>query len=81
MPQWPCLSYSVAIMPVDGPFSQVTLARHKKRRLGDLEAVVAASLAERYEAQLQTDGSILLVLAGGVTRPPVGRTTSAIPSV
>ena len=32
---------------------------------------MAASLAERYEAQLQLDGSILLVLAGGVTRLPV----------
>ena len=32
---------------------------------------MAASLAERYEAQLQLDGSILLVLAGGVTGLPV----------
>ena len=58
-------------MPVAGPFSQVTSARHRKRRLGDLEAVVATSLAECYEAQLQPDGSILLVFAGGVTGPPV----------
>ena len=32
---------------------------------------MAASLAEPYEAQLQPDGSILMVLAGGVTRPLV----------
>ena len=58
-------------MPVAGPVSQVTPARHQKRRLADLKAVVAALLAERYEVQLQLDGSILLVLAGGVTGPPV----------
>ena len=59
------------MMPVARPLSQVTSARHHKRRLGALEAVGAASLAERYEAQLQPDGSILLVLTGGVTGPPV----------
>ena len=58
-------------MPIAGPFSQVTSARREKRRLGDLEAVVAAWLAERYEAQLQPNASILQVLAGGVTAPPV----------
>ena len=65
-PQCPRLSSRVAIMPVASPFSQVTSARHQKRRLGDVEVV-----EERYEAQLQPHGSILLMLAGGVTGPPV----------
>ena len=58
-------------MPVGGPFAHVTSALHQQPEIGDLEAVVAASLAERYEAQLQPYNSILLVLAGGVTGPPV----------
>ena len=41
----------------------MTLLRHHKRRLGDLAAVVAATLAECHAAQLQPDGSIHLVLA------------------
>ena len=58
-------------MPVAGPFSHVTLARHVKRRLGDLEVVVPASLAKRYGAQLQPYGGILLVLGSDLTRLPV----------
>ena len=45
-------------MPVAGPFSQVTSARHWKGRLCDLEAVVGASVAERYEASRRSFSSL-----------------------
>ena len=54
-------------MQFAGLFSQVTSTGHLKWRLGDLDVVVAALLAERFEAQLQPDGSMLLLLTSGVT--------------
>ena len=49
-------------MPVKGPISLVTSHRHIRRRVGDLEAVVTAELREPYKAEVQPDGSVLLVL-------------------
>ena len=49
-------------MPEKGPFSLVTSDRHIRRRVGDLEAVVTAKLREPYRAEVQADGSTLLVL-------------------
>ena len=49
-------------MPEKGPFSLVTSDRHITHRVDDLEAVVTAELRERYRAEVQPDGSILLVL-------------------
>ena len=49
-------------MPEKGPFSLVTSDRHITRRVGYLEAVVTAHLREPYRAEVQPDGSILLVV-------------------
>ena len=48
-------------MPPKRPFSLLGTQRQRATPLEDLEAVVAASLCEQYRAELQPDGSILLV--------------------
>ena len=48
-------------MPPKRPFSLLGTQCQRATRLEDLEAVVAASLCEQYRAELQPDGSILLV--------------------
>ena len=48
-------------MPSKCPFSLLGTQRQRATRLEDLEAVVAASLCEQYQSELQPDGSILLV--------------------
>ena len=46
----------------------MTSDRHIRRRLGELEAVVTAELRQPNRAELQPDGSILLVLERSNTR-------------
>ena len=48
-------------MPPKRPFSLLGTQRQRATRVEDLEAGLAASLCEEYRAQLQPDGSILLV--------------------
>ena len=48
-------------MPPKRPFSLFGTQRERATRIEHLEAAVAASLCEEYRAELQPDGSILLV--------------------
>ena len=48
-------------MPPKRPFSLLGTQRQRATRIEHLEAAVAASLCEEYRAELQPDGSILLV--------------------
>ena len=48
-------------MPPKRPLSPLGKHCQRATRREDLEAVVAASLCEQYRAELQPDGSILLV--------------------
>ena len=48
-------------MPPKRPFSLLGTQCQHANSLEDLEAVVAGSRRERYRAELQPDGSILLV--------------------
>ena len=48
-------------MPPKRPFSVLGTQRQRATRIEHLEAAVAASLCEEYRAELQPDGSILLV--------------------
>ena len=48
-------------MPRERPFSLLGTQRQRATRIKHLEAAVAASLCEEYRAELQPDGSILLV--------------------
>ena len=48
-------------MPPKRPFSLLGTQRQCATRIEHLEAAVAASLCEDYRAELQPDGSILLV--------------------
>ena len=48
-------------MPPKGPFSLLGTQRQRATWIEHLEAAVVASLCEEYRAELQPDGSILLV--------------------